>query len=83
MRKAVRGRELTHWEKILNKLISKERYIVEQTFGTLKRIFKAGESYRGKRKTENQMVFKAISLNLLKTFNKKKHIESLLSFGVA
>ena len=61
MRKAVRGRELTHWEKILNKLISKERYIVEQTFGTLKRIFKAGESsYRGKRKTENQMVFKAI-----------------------
>ena len=67
MRKAVRGRELTHWEKILNKLISKERYIVEQNFGTLKRIFKAGESYRGKRKTENQMVFKAISLNFIES----------------
>jgi transposase, IS5 family len=83
MRKATRGKQLKHWEKVFNKLVSKERYIVEQTFGTLKRIFEAGKSsYRGKRKTENQMVLKSISLNLLKAFRKKEYIESLPSWGV-
>ena len=39
--------------------------------------------YKGKRKTENQIIFKSISLNLLKAFNKQKYIESLPVLGAA
>lgn len=82
MRKAVRGKPLTHWEKVRNKLISKERYIVEQSYGTLKRIFGAEQaSYRGKRKTENQLVLKSICLNLLKAFRKQQYAQTLCTVG--
>ena len=37
MNKAKRGKELSHWEKIRNKLIGRKRFIVERTFGTLKK----------------------------------------------
>jgi len=67
MHKAVRGRGLSHWQKLWNKLISKERYIVEQCFGTLKRAFKFRRaSYMGCEKVEAQMRMKAICFNLLK-----------------
>lgn len=82
MRKAVRGKPLTHWEKVRNKLISKERYIVEQCYGTLKRIFGAEQaSYRGKRKTENQLVLKSICFNLLKAFRKQQYAQTLCTVG--
>lgn len=82
MRKAVRGKPLTHWEKIRNKLISSERYIVEQSYGTLKRKFLAEQSsYRGKRKTENQLVLKSICFNLLKAFRKHQHAQTLCTVG--
>lgn len=82
MRKAVRGKPLTHWEKIRNKLISSERYIVEQSYGTLKRKFGAAQSsYRGKRKTENQLVLKSICFNLLKAFRKQQYAQTLCSVG--
>ena len=84
MRKAVRGKPLTHWEKVRNKIISADRYIVEQSYGTLKRIFDANRSsYRGKRKTENQLVLKSICLNLLKGFNKAARMNELCTMEAA
>ena len=40
MHRAARNRPLTKRQKLINKLISKKRYIIEQGFGTLKRLFK-------------------------------------------
>lgn len=70
MAKASRGNPLTKRQKQRNKIISKTRYIVEQTFGTLKRIFEfTRASYKTTVKVEAQMRFKAMCLNLLKASN--------------
>jgi len=37
MHKAARSGELSHWQKVFNRLVSKSRFIIEQAFGTLKR----------------------------------------------
>lgn len=67
MKKATRGQELSFWEKHFNKLISKKRYIIEQTFGTLKRRFKMTRaSYITRLKVEGQLYLKSICFNLLK-----------------
>lgn len=67
MHKAVRGKGLSARQKLINKLISKKRYIVEQCFGTLKRVFRFERaSYRGREKVEGQMRLKAVCFNLLK-----------------
>jgi transposase, IS5 family len=71
MHKAQKNKELTPRQKLINKLISKQRYIVEQGFGTLKRKFKFERaSYMTKRKVQAQFTFKAICSNLLKAVNK-------------
>ncbi len=71
MQKASRGHALTFWQKLRNKLISKKRFIVEQAFGTLKRMFEFTRSrYMSRVKVEAQMVWKAMCLNLLKASNK-------------
>jgi len=70
MEKAVRGRKLSLWQKLKNKLISKKRFIVERAFGTLKRqlkMFRA--SYRTREKVEGQFRLKALCYNLLKAAN--------------
>lgn len=70
MHKAVRGKPLTTQEKIENKEISKIRYRVEQTFGTLKRRFAyVRSSYLGLKKTTSQIYLKAMCMNLLKAAN--------------
>jgi len=70
MYKAARNKPLTRWQKLFNKLISKQRYIIEQTFGTLKRKFLfARASYFGLRKVEAQLNFKSICFNLNKALN--------------
>ena len=67
MHKAVRNRPLTKEEKKENRSISKVRYIVEQTFGTLKRRFHFWRSsYIGSDKTLAQLTAKSLCLNLLK-----------------
>ena len=67
MHKAARGRPLSKWEKIKNKLISKRRYKVEQCFGTIKRKFNFYRaSYLRREKVESQFYFKAMCYNLLK-----------------
>lgn len=63
--KAYRNRPLTYWQLQFNKLISKQRYKVERTFGGMKRWFGAGIArYRGKSKTHGQHVMEAIAYNL-------------------
>jgi transposase, IS5 family len=67
MTRAVRGRSLTEEETARNKSISLFRYVVEQTFGTLKRrygLFRA--RYVGRLKTEAEMLLCSIALNLRK-----------------
>ena len=71
MRKAARGRPLRASEKRFNRLISKCRFRVEQTFGTMKRLFGLHRArYFGVAKTHAQMVMAAISQNLLKAANR-------------
>ena len=71
MHKAVINKPLTIEQKLINKVISKNRYRVEQSFGTLKRIFKFERaSYRTKRKVQAQFILKALCSNLLKAINK-------------
>lgn len=63
--KAYRNRPLTYWEIQFNKLISKQRYKVERTFGGMQRWFGAGIArYRGLDKTHGQHVMEAIAYNL-------------------
>jgi IS5 family transposase len=71
LHKAVRGRPLRQSQKRFNKLISKQRFRVEQCFGTMKRLFGLHRArYFGVAKTHAQMVMAAISQNLLKAANK-------------
>ena len=71
MHKAQVNRPLSKREKLHNKLISKTRYVVERTFGTLKRQFGfARASYAGTRKVQAQITLKAICANLLKAINR-------------
>lgn len=71
MHRAYKNKPLTTRQKSANKRISKTRYIVEQCFGTLKRLFKMGRaSYMGTVKVNGQMLMKAMCMNLLKAANK-------------
>jgi len=73
MYKAAKGKKLTKWQKIKNKIISKRRFIVEQCFGTLKRRFHFHRaSYLGLAKVLAQFYFKAMCFNLLKGINMVK-----------
>ena len=71
MEKAHRGSPLTEAQTIRNKLLSKVRYVVEQSFGTLHRKFRYSKaSYFGTAKVTAQCRLKAICLNLLKAANR-------------
>lgn len=71
MHKAQRNKPLTPRQKNANKRMSKTRYIVEQCFGTIKRLFgMARASYMGTTKVNAQFTMKAMCLNLLKAANK-------------
>lgn len=75
MYKAKKNKPLTHWQKKYNKLVSKKRFRVEQSFGTLKRLFNFSRaSYFNQQKAHAQFVLKSICLNLLKAINKVKLI---------
>ena len=71
MHKASRGKSLSFWELMKNKLISKVRYKVERAFGTLKRKFGMGRArYCGLSKVHAELCFKAICFNLNKALRK-------------
>jgi IS5 family transposase len=65
MHKAYRNRPLSVWQKLFNKLISKTRWVVERTFGSIKKWFGGGKArYIGRSKTHTQHVLLAIAYNL-------------------
>ena len=71
MHRAYRNKPLTARQIKANKLIGKIRYIVEQSFGTAKRLFAMGRSrYLGTHKVNAQFMLKAMCMNLLKAANK-------------
>jgi len=66
--KAYRNRPLTHWQKSYNRLISKKRWVVERTFGGMRRWFGCGMArYVGLAKTHTQHLLEAIAYNLYRT----------------
>ena len=65
MHKGYRNRPLTDWQIIYNKAISKTRWVVEWTFGSLKRWFGSGTTrLKGKDKFHSIHVLEAIAHNL-------------------
>jgi transposase, IS5 family len=65
MYKAVKGRKLNERENAFNKAVSKLRYKIERTFGSMKRWSGAGIArYRGLAKTHTQHLLEAIAHNL-------------------
>ena len=71
LHKAARGRPLRASQKRFNKLISKQRFRIEQCFGTMKRLFGLARArYFGLAKTHAQLAMAAMGQNLLKAANK-------------
>ena len=65
MNKAYRNRPLTHWQRLFNKLISKTRWVVERTFGSIKKWFGGHKArYVGLAKTHTQHILQATNYNL-------------------
>ena len=68
MHKAQKNRRLTERETAVNKAISKFRYAVERTYGSMHRWFGAGIArYVGLAKTHAQHIMEAIAYNLYRT----------------
>lgn len=75
MKKAKRNRPLSHWQKRYNSLLKQHRYVVEQSFGTLKRRFHFSKaSYFTQERVYGQSVLKAMCVNLLKAANKLEYV---------
>ncbi|WP_423797902.1 transposase [Neisseria meningitidis] len=71
MRKARRNRPLSEAQTKRNRYLSKTRYVVEQSFGTLHRKFRyVRAAYFGLIKVSAQSHLKAMCLNLLKAANR-------------
>ena len=68
MHKGTRGHEITERQKRVNIAISKIRYKVERTFGSMHRWFGAGIArYVGLSKTHAQHIMESIAYNLYRT----------------
>jgi len=65
LQKATRNQKLTLSDKRRNKEISKYRFVVERTFGSVKHWFGGGYArYRGLAKMHTQNIMEAIAYNL-------------------
>ena len=65
MHKAYRNKPLTEWQKEYKRKISKTRWVVERTFGSLKRWFGSGFTrLKAKDKVHSLHVLEAIAHNL-------------------
>lgn len=71
MFRAARGRPPTFWHKRFNRLVSASRFVIEQVFGTLKRLFGAARArYLTVGKVEAELTLKAVAMTLLKAANR-------------
>ena len=65
MFKGARNRKITHWQGVFNKAVSRTRYKVERTFGSMRRWFGSGTArYVGLAKTHSQHLLEAMAHNL-------------------
>ena len=63
--KAVRGKALSFWQKIFNRLVTQKRYTIERTFGSIRKWFKSGVCrYKGLARTHTQHILEAICYNI-------------------
>lgn len=68
LKKALKNKPLTYWEKVFNKLVGKTRFKVERTFGGIKRWFNGGLArYRGIEKMHTQNLMEAMCYNLYRS----------------
>jgi IS5 family transposase len=68
MHKATKCKPLTSWQTKFNQIISKTRYKVERTAGSMKRWFRAATArYIGIRKTHTQHLMEATAYNLYRS----------------
>ena len=65
MRKKPKGKPMSHWNRVRNKLISRRRFVTERTFGTLKRTYGLSRArYLGIEKVNGEILIKSIAYNL-------------------
>jgi IS5 family transposase len=75
MRKKPKGKTMSHWNKLRNKAISSRRFVVERTFGTLKRTYGLARArYIGLEKVASEVNLKAIAYNLTRAANVYKDL---------
>jgi IS5 family transposase len=68
MHKAVKNKPITNHQQKFNKIVSKTRFKIERTFGSMVCWFKAGVArYIGKAKTHTQHLMEAIAYNLYRS----------------
>jgi len=68
MHKATKNKALTYWQNKFNQIISKTRYKVERTAGSMKRWFGASTArYIGLAKTHTQHLMEALAYNLYRS----------------
>lgn len=68
LKKAVKTKPLTNWEKKFNKLVGKVRFKVERTFGSIKRWFHSQTArYKGIEKMHTQNLMEAMAYNLYRS----------------
>ncbi|OED36624.1 hypothetical protein AB834_02780 [PVC group bacterium (ex Bugula neritina AB1)] len=69
-RKKPKGKPISYWNKLRNKLIAKRRFVVERTFWTFKRVYGLSRSrYLGLAKTHAEVLLKSIAYNLKRGLN--------------
>ena len=65
MSKRQGGKMLSYWQQIRNKLLSRKRFIVERTFGTLKKWYGLKRArYLGLSKVQGQVLLDSIAFNM-------------------
>ncbi len=75
MHKKPKGKPMSYWNKVRNKAISKRRFVVERTFGTLKRIYGLARArYISLEKVANEVNLKAIAYHLTRAANVYKDL---------
>ena len=71
MKKKPKGKALSYWARLRNRLISQRRFVTERTFGTLKRTYGLHRArYLGLTKVNAEVKIKAIAYNLRRGLNK-------------
>lgn len=76
-KKGTKKDKINKWEKLFNKISGKTRYVIERTFGGIKKWFRGGICrYKGLSKTHTQHIIQAIAYNLKRSpgLLKKVHI---------